>query len=46
MRSDPEAWAAANPALGHLISAATVESESKTDDPEVFETEVLCRRVA
>jgi hypothetical protein len=46
MRSDPEAWAAANPALGHLISASTVESESKTDDPEVFETEVLCRRVA
>ena len=46
MRSDPEAWAAANPALGHLISEATVASEAKTDDPEVFETEVLCRRVA
>jgi len=46
MRSDPDAWAAANPALGHLISERTIESESKTDDPEVFETEVLCRRVA
>ena len=46
MRSDPEAWAAANPAMGYLIPASTIESESKTDDPDVFETEVMCRRVA
>lgn len=46
MRSDPEAWCAANPALGWLISEDTVRSEANTDDPEVFETEVLCRRVA
>lgn len=45
-RSDPEAWCAANPAIGHLIDLDTVASESRTDDPEVFETEVLCRRVA
>jgi hypothetical protein len=46
MRTDPDAWAAANPALGHLITVDTVASEARTDDPEVFETEVLCRRVA
>ena len=46
MRSDPEAWAAANPALGYLIMEDTIRSESRVDDPEVFETEVLCRRVA
>jgi hypothetical protein len=46
MRSDPQAWAAANPAMGHMIPASTIASEAKTDDPEVFETEVLCRRVA
>lgn len=46
MRSDPKGWAAANPAMGHLIPASTIASESRIDDPEVFETEVLCRRVA
>lgn len=46
MRSDPEGWAAANPALGYLITEETIKSESQVDDPAVFETEVLCRRVA
>jgi hypothetical protein len=46
MRSDPEGWAAANPALGYLITEETIRSESNIDDPEVFETEVMCRRVA
>lgn len=45
-RTDPEAWRSANPALGHLITLDTIASEAATDDPEVFETEVLCRRVA
>ena len=45
-RTDPEGWRAANPALGRLITMATIASEAQHDPPEVFETEVLCRRVA
>lgn len=45
-RQDPRAWAAANPALGHLIEPHVLASEAQHDDPEVFEAEVLCRRVA
>jgi hypothetical protein len=45
-RTDPRAWQQSNPALGYLISAETIASEAAHDDPEVFETEVLCRRVA
>ena len=45
-RSDPRGWAAANPELGGLIPFDTVASEALADTPEVFETEVLCRRVA
>jgi hypothetical protein len=45
-RTDPRAWQQANPALGTLIAGDTVASEALHDDPEVFETEVLCRRVA
>ena len=45
-RHDPKAWAAANPALGHLIDPHVIASEAQHDDPEVFESEVLCRRVA
>lgn len=44
-RHDPRGWAAANPALGHLIDPDVIESESVHDEPAVFETEVLCRRV-
>lgn len=45
-RADPVAWAQANPALGRLITAETMASEARRDDPDVFETEALCRRVA
>jgi hypothetical protein len=44
-RDDPLGWRWANPALGSLIDPQTVYSESRHDAPEVFETEVLCRRV-
>lgn len=42
---DREAWAQANPALGHYISERAIESALSTDTPEVFRTEVLCQRV-
>lgn len=42
---DPEAWAAANPALGHTISEIAIRSSLATDPPAVFRTEVLCQRV-
>jgi hypothetical protein len=45
-RNDPVAWQQSNPALGTLIDARTIASEAEHDDPIVFETEVLCRRVA
>lgn len=45
-RTDPLAWQQSNPALGRLIDARTIASEAAHDDPIVFETEVLCRRVA
>jgi hypothetical protein len=45
-RSDPRAWQQSNPALGHLITAETIRSELASDPAELFETEVLCRRVA
>lgn len=44
-RDDVEGWREANPALGHTISMDTLEAEYAMDPPEVFETEVLCRRV-
>ena len=44
-RTDPVAWQQSNPALGYLVSADTIRSEAELDDPIVFETEVLCRRV-
>lgn len=45
-RTDPRAWCQANPALGVLITPETLESEARHDEPQIFETEVLCRRVA
>jgi hypothetical protein len=45
-RSDPRAWQQSNPALGHLITEETIRSELVADPVEMFETEVLCRRVA
>jgi len=42
---DLEAWAQANPALGHTISADSLQSDHATDAEPVFRTEVLCQRV-
>lgn len=39
---NPDAWAQANPALGHLIELETLRQESETDTPEAFRTEALC----
>lgn len=44
-RDDVEGWRESNPGLGHLIDAETIRAELDTDPPEVFESEVLCRRV-
>ena len=44
-RADPRGWVQANPALGDLIDLDTLEAELRTDPPDVFETEVLCRPV-
>lgn len=40
---DREAWAYANPALGHTISERTVASAARTDPEWIFRTEVLCQ---
>ena len=45
-RGDPGGWAESNPALGRLVAAETIASEYRNDPPEVFDAEVLCRRVA
>jgi len=42
---DREAWAQANPGLGHTISEHAIRSAMATDPPAVFRTEVLCQRV-
>jgi phage terminase large subunit-like protein len=42
---DPQAWAQANPSLGHLITPDVIEGRLKTDPRPVFETEALCRWV-
>lgn len=42
---DRRAWAAANPALGRLISEDAIAADLATDPPAVFRTEVLCQRV-
>ena len=44
-RGDPRGWVQANPALGHVIELATIADEYRSDPPDVFETEVLCRPV-
>jgi hypothetical protein len=45
--SDVEAWAQANPAMGHPngITEDAVRSALATDPPSTFKTEVLCQRV-
>ncbi|GEL17679.1 hypothetical protein [Pseudonocardia asaccharolytica] len=42
---DVDGWAAANPALGRTLSAASVRTSLATDPAEVFRTEVLCQHV-
>lgn len=39
---DPQAWAAANPALGHRMPVQAIVSALETDPEPVFRTEVLC----
>jgi hypothetical protein len=38
--NDPAAWAAANPALGHRMTAQAVLSALETDPEDVFRTKV------
>lgn len=42
---DRDAWAQANPGLGHTISEQAIATSLATDPPAVFRTEVLCQRV-
>lgn len=42
---DRSAWAAANPALGHLIREESIAGSLESDPPATFRTEVLCQRV-
>jgi len=44
-RADRRGWQASNPALGHTLDEATLAAELATDPANVFEVEVLCRRV-
>lgn len=41
--TDRNAWAQANPSLGHRVRESTLASDSKTDPEWVFRTEVLCQ---
>ena len=40
---DRDAWAQANPALGHRMRESTIASDSRTDPEWIFRTEVLCQ---
>jgi len=42
---DPQAWASANPSLGHLIDEARLVEELRSDEPDRFRTEALCQWV-
>lgn len=42
---DRQAWAMANPGLGHIISESAIATAAATDPPAVFRTEVLCQHV-
>jgi hypothetical protein len=44
--ADRSVWPMANPALGYTILEDTLAADFATDPPDVFLTEVLCRRVA
>jgi hypothetical protein len=43
---DRDGWAEANPALGHFLKMATLETAFRTKPVTTFETEHLCRWVA
>ena len=43
---DPDGWAYANPELGRSLRQASLLEELRSDTPEKFETEALCRWVA
>ncbi|MDP9392296.1 MAG: hypothetical protein M3P89_13200, partial [Actinomycetota bacterium] len=43
--NDREAWAAANPALGHRMSEQAIAAALEVDPEAVFRTEVLCQWV-
>ena len=43
--NDRDAWAAANPALGHRTPEQAIVSALETDPDDVFRTEVLCQFV-
>lgn len=43
---DRDAWVAANPALGHTISEATLVSKLASNPPAVYRTEHLTQRVS
>lgn len=40
---DRDAWAQANPSLGHTITERTIASAATTDPEWIFRTEVLCQ---
>jgi len=42
---DRDGWAAANPALGHTITEASIAAALATDPEPIFRTEVLCQQV-
>jgi len=42
-RGDRDAWAMANPSLGHAITERNIMSAAATDPEWVFRTEVLCQ---
>jgi len=42
----PETWAYSNPSLGYMLDPEVVKAEYLTDPPEIFEVEVLCRKVS
>ncbi len=42
---DTDAWAYANPSLGHLIDEARILEELRSDEPDRFRTEALCQWV-
>ncbi len=43
---DEDAWAQANPALGHTFTADAIRASLASDPPGVFRTEVLCQHVS